>query len=66
MEVHSAIDEAADGAKEMLQELIDTLEQVASAAGIVTNMVDTISRSIARVRPVAPPMAGRCVRVFIV
>ena len=46
---HSTIDEASDGTKETLQELIHTLEDAASAAGYVSSMIDNISKSIASV-----------------
>ncbi|XP_077996572.1 talin-1-like isoform X2 [Glandiceps talaboti] len=46
---HSAIDEAADGMKEALDDLNKTLEESASEFGIITGMVDNITRSLSRV-----------------
>ncbi|XP_070547100.1 talin-1-like isoform X3 [Ptychodera flava] len=45
---HSAIDEAADGMKEAVDDLNKTLEECASEFGIVTGMVDSISRALSR------------------
>ena len=39
----------ADGMKETLQDLIQTIEEEASHAGNVTNMIDQISKSISKV-----------------
>ena len=46
---HKNVDEAADGAKEMLQELLLTMEDSASAAGYTDAMIDNISKSMALV-----------------
>ncbi|XP_033109397.1 talin-1-like isoform X3 [Anneissia japonica] len=43
---HSAIDEAAEGMKEAVDELNNTLEDAASQFGMVTGMVETISKAI--------------------
>ena len=40
------MDEAAQGSKEAVDDLIATLEEAASEFGIVTGMVDSISRAI--------------------
>ena len=48
-QTHGVIDETADGAKEMLEELMQTLEDAASAAGFVSTMIETISRAITKV-----------------
>ena len=50
---HRAIDEQADGFKENLQDLIQNLEEAASSAGIVTSMVDSISKAMAKVQSVS-------------
>jgi len=46
---HGAVDETADGAREMLSELIQTVEDTAASSGIVTVLVDNLSKAIARV-----------------
>ena len=46
---HNAVDEQADGLKENLQVLIQNLEEAASSAGIVTSMVDSIAKAMAKV-----------------
>lgn len=46
---HAAVDETADGAREMLLELIQTLEDTAASSGIVTVLVDNLNKAIARV-----------------
>jgi hypothetical protein len=46
---HNAVDETADGAREMLLELIQTLEDTAASSGIVTVLVDNLTKAIARV-----------------
>ena len=43
---HPAVDEAAQGMKEAVDDLIATLEEAASEFGIVTGMVDSISKAI--------------------
>ena len=43
------MDETADGAREMLLELIQTVEDTAASSGIVTVLVDNLSKAIARV-----------------
>lgn len=47
--MHQAIDEAADGMKDTLQDLMNTMEESASAAGVMTAMVDDLSKSLAMV-----------------
>ncbi len=47
---HRALDEQADGLKENLQVLIQNLEEAASSAGVVTSMVDSISKAMSKVR----------------
>ncbi len=46
---HNTLDEAADQAKEVLQELIQTLEEAASRSGYMTSMVDNLSLSLSKV-----------------
>ena len=46
---HAAVEETADGAREMILELIQTLEDTAASSGIVTVLVDNLSKAIARV-----------------
>lgn len=48
-QTHATVDEAVEAAKEMLNELIQMLDELASADGIVTNMIDVISKAIDRV-----------------
>lgn len=43
-----AIDENADGTKEALDDLVQTLEEASASNGYVASMVDTISRTIAQ------------------
>lgn len=43
-----AIDENADGTKEALDDLVQTLEEASASHGYVASMVDTISRTIAQ------------------
>lgn len=47
---HATIDEATDGMKEALQELIGTLEEANSQAGHVTAMIDNIAKAISKVK----------------
>ncbi len=68
---HGALDEQADGLKENLQVLIQNLEEAASSAGIVTSMVDSIAKAMAKVRnlevhPSDPTMSGRLCSVVCV
>ena len=46
---HNAIDEAVDGMRETLQDLICTLEEANSQAGVVTAMIDNMSKAISKV-----------------
>jgi len=48
---HLAVDETADSAREMLLELIQTLEDTASASGLVNMLLDNLAKAIARVTP---------------
>ena len=49
-ETFSAVDEMADGAKETLQELIETLETAAASSGLVTSLVHNLTQAISKVR----------------
>ena len=49
MNTHVGINEAAQLLREAVQELNSTLEEVASATGMVNTMLDTISKSMAKV-----------------
>ena len=46
---HGTIDDATDGMKEALQDLISTIEEANSQAGVVTAMLDNMSKAIAKV-----------------
>lgn len=48
-EAHAVVDEAADGAAEMIHELIQTLEEAASASGFVNALVDNLNKFISTV-----------------
>lgn len=47
--LHQAIDENADGTKEVLDDLIQTLEEATAQHGYVSSMVDHINRAMANV-----------------
>ena len=47
--LHQAIDENADGTKEVLDDLIQTLEEATAQHGYVTSMVDHINKAMANV-----------------
>lgn len=47
--LHQTIDENAEGTKEVLDDLIQTLEEATAQHGYVTSMVDNINRAIANV-----------------
>ena len=47
--LHQSIDENADGTKEVLDDLIQTLEEATAQNGHVASMVDTLSKSIAQI-----------------
>jgi talin len=47
--LHQTIDENADGTKEVLDDLIQTLEEATAQYGFVTTMVDNLSKAIAKV-----------------
>ena len=47
--LHQTIDENADGTKEVLDDLIQTLEEATAQHGYVTSMVDHINRAMANV-----------------
>jgi talin len=47
--IHPDIDEACEATREALQDLGGTLERLATQAGVVTGIVDSISRAMARV-----------------
>ncbi|RUS77311.1 hypothetical protein EGW08_014938, partial [Elysia chlorotica] len=46
---HQAIDTAADDMKDVLQDLLGTVEDAASQGGTVNSLIDTITKSIAKV-----------------
>jgi len=48
-EADESINEVADGARDMLQELLQTLEEAASSSGYVVALVDNINKAIASV-----------------
>ena len=50
MNTHEGINEAAQLLHEAVQELMSTLEEVASSTGMVNTMLDTISKSMAKVQ----------------
>jgi len=45
---HAAVDETADTAREMLLELIQTLEDTASASGLTNVLIDNITKAITK------------------
>lgn len=49
MNIHTDVDECVAGTRESLAELTGTLADLATQAGIVTGLVDTISRAMSRV-----------------
>jgi talin len=49
VETFSAVDEMADGAKETLQELIETLETAAASSGLVASLVHNLTQAISKV-----------------
>ncbi|XP_064644913.1 talin-1-like isoform X4 [Lineus longissimus] len=52
---HNAIDEGAEGMKDVLKDLLETLEEVVSQAGNVTSMITGITKNISKVdEPMAP------------
>ncbi|GAB1607177.1 talin-1-like isoform X1 [Argonauta hians] len=44
---HSQIDETGAGFKDVLQDLLQMIEEAASQAGVVSNMIDSITKSMA-------------------
>ncbi|XP_070163666.1 talin-2 isoform X5 [Polyergus mexicanus] len=46
--LHSEVDETVESTKDALQELQNTLETISTSAGIVTGLIDTISRAMVR------------------
>ena len=52
---HAGIDECADTVKENLQEYLATIEEAASAAGIVSSMVESMTSALQRLGERAPP-----------
>ena len=53
VQAHQAIDGAADDVRDVLQDLLRTVEDAACQAGIVSNMIDSISKAMSRVRNAA-------------
>lgn len=47
--IYCELDEAAEGMKDALHDLLQTLESAATEAGVVTGLVDTINKSIVKV-----------------
>lgn len=47
-QAHTSIDNAADDMKDVLQDLLQCMEEAASQAGVVSNMIDSISKAITR------------------
>ncbi|XP_076439084.1 talin-1-like isoform X2 [Babylonia areolata] len=47
-QAHQSIDNAADDMKDVLQDLLQTMEEAASQQGVVSNMIDSIAKSITR------------------
>ncbi|GFR75669.1 kynurenine/alpha-aminoadipate aminotransferase mitochondrial, partial [Elysia marginata] len=50
---HQSIDTAADDMKDVLQDLLGTIEEAASQTGAVNSMIDTITKSIAKISTVS-------------
>ena len=48
-EVRGAVEEMADGARDVLQELLVTVEDAASSAGFVSALVDNLNKAIVQV-----------------
>ncbi|ESO89699.1 hypothetical protein LOTGIDRAFT_218488 [Lottia gigantea] len=46
---HQPIDNAADDMKDVLIDLLQTMEEAASQTGVVSSMIDSISKSIAKI-----------------
>lgn len=46
--VHADVDDAAEGARDALQELLRTLEALATEAGVVTGLVESVSKAMYR------------------
>lgn len=46
---HAQIDETGTGLKDVLQDLLQMIEEAASQAGVVSNMIDSITKSMAEV-----------------
>ncbi|XP_012529648.1 talin-1 isoform X1 [Monomorium pharaonis] len=46
--LHTEVDEIVESTKDALQELQNTLETISTSAGIVTGLIDTISRAMVR------------------
>lgn len=50
VDVHPDIDEAAQGMKEAVRDLGQTLEEAASETGVVSGLIDSIGKALAEVR----------------
>lgn len=50
IEFHGLIDESCDNLREALNEILQTIGETISESGIVSTMVDQISKAIAKVR----------------
>jgi talin len=48
-QAHPAIDEAAESMKDAIQDLKNTVEQEASESGVVSGLVDSISKTLTSV-----------------
>ncbi|XP_013386332.1 talin-1 isoform X1 [Lingula anatina] len=47
-DAHTAIDDAADNMKEVMADLLQTMEEASATAGVVTAMVDNLGKAIAK------------------
>jgi len=47
--IHRDVDESAEATRDALQDLESTLEQLSTQAGVVTGLIDTITRAMSRV-----------------
>ena len=49
VDIHPDLNEAAQGMKEAVRELGETLEEAASDSGVVTGLIDSIGKALAEV-----------------
>uniref|UniRef100_A0A1B6BY27 FERM domain-containing protein n=1 Tax=Clastoptera arizonana TaxID=38151 RepID=A0A1B6BY27_9HEMI len=57
--IHADVDECVTGTREVISDLSSTLAQISTQAGVVTGLVDTISRAISRVPDPNMPLQRR-------